>query len=681
MNSGLNGLLQKYGLVSAVYFVLAIIFLNAVFSVFFRDYIVDNANRKEQVLQASHALEFMNKYVNLADLGLRGYIIDQDDRFLSPYSEAMEQYQDNLDELRDVLGQLGYDVKKMDKAEIAIQGYMGLVRDMVKMCQQGEVEEAISILRNDPGYDAWKIYSVFESDALNHIDEVVAEVESNFQVSTMRTLIIQVLFFIVSAPVLILTVRVYKKNRRTRERLFQTLSESNRKYIFDAGEEESEIEDESSVINTITRNLKQAAQFIGEITKGNYDIDWNGMNESNQKHNKENIAGELLMMRDQMKKVKIEDDKRIWISQGLSDFADIIRRNQHDFKLLSEELITNIVKYLKVQMGGLFIVNREDETDITLDLMGCYAYERLKTIEKSIKPGKGLVGQCYLEGELIYLKEVPQEFVNITSGLGDARPDSILIVPLKLNDRIEGVIELASLKPFEDHQIEFLLKLGESLASAISTVKNADNTRQLLEQTQQQSEEMRAQEEEMRQNMEELQATQEQMHRKNEEVEELLKKASDREKEMKKQNETIEREKEELETEKSILNTLMDLLPERITIKDDRGKYLRISEAKYKTLRAQGLNHLIGKSDEDIFGAEHFRKSYAVERDLMNSKKPVLDVEERIKISDDLSIWGLTSRVPFVDTSGNILGTIAITRDITKEKECEEELKKLKKGK
>jgi PAS domain S-box-containing protein len=447
------------------------------------------------------------------------------------------------------------------------------------------------------------------------------------------------------------------------------------------GGEESEIEDESSVINTITRNLRQAAQFIGEITKGNYVIDWNGMNENNQKHNKENIAGELLMMRDQMKKVKIEDDKRIWISQGLSDFADIIRRNQHDFKLLSEELITNIVKYLKVQMGGLFIVNRENENDVILDLMGCYAYERLKTIQKSIKPGKGLVGQCYLEGELIYLKEVPQEFVNITSGLGDARPDSILIVPLKLNDKIEGVIELASLKPFEDHQIEFLLKLGESLASAIATVKNAENTRQLLEQTQQQSEEMRAQEEEMRQNMEELQATQEQMHRKNEEVEELLRKASDRENEMKKQNEVINQEKTELEKERSILNTLMELLPERITIKDDRGKYLRISEAKYKTLRAQGFNHLIGKSDEDIFGAEHFRKSFTVEKELMNSKKPVLDVEEKIRISDEVTIWGLTSRVPFVDTSGNILGTIAITRDITREKECEEKLMNLKKEK
>jgi PAS domain S-box-containing protein len=301
-------------------------------------------------------------------------------------------------------------------------------------------------------------------------------------------------------------------------------------------------------------------------------------------------------------------------------------------------------------------------------------------LEKKVPPGKGLVGQCYLEGDTIYMKEVPQDFVNITSGLGDARPNCVLIVPLKLNDKIEGVIELASLKPFAEHEIEFIEKLGETLASAIITVRSAESTNILLEQTQQQAEEMRAQEEEMRQNMEELQATQEQMHRKNEEVEELLRKASERETEMKKQNEIIASEKAELETETAILNTLMEVLPERITVKDEQGRFLKLSEAKYKTLREQGYKNIIGKSDRDIFGEEHFAKSFAIEKDLMKSKKPVLDLEEKINISKEVSIWGLTSRVPFVGSSGKVLGTIVVTKDITREKTCAEELAKLQAG-
>jgi hypothetical protein len=55
---------------------------------------------------------------------------------------------------------------------------------------------------------------------------------------------------------------------------------------------------------------------------------------------------------------------------------------------------------------------------------------------------------------------------------------------LKLNDKIEGVIELASLNPFAEHEIEFIEKLGETLASAIITVRSAESTNMLLEQTQ-----------------------------------------------------------------------------------------------------------------------------------------------------------------------------------------------------
>jgi GAF domain-containing protein len=109
---------------------------------------------------------------------------------------------------------------------------------------------------------------------------------------------------------------------------------------------------------------------------------------------------------------------------------------------------------------------------------------------------------------------MPEEYVRITSGLGDANPRALLLFPLKVDKEAYGIIELASFHEFEAHEIEFVEKLGESIAATLGSVRAAQKNRQLIEQFQQQTEEMRAQEEEMRQNMEELQATQEEVARK-----------------------------------------------------------------------------------------------------------------------------------------------------------------------
>ena len=664
-------------LVISIYIILLVITVNSALILNYRNVIVDNSTVKEQILQANHGIEFMNKYVNLADLGLRGYIIDQDNKFLSPYNEAISSYKNNFEELRSVLIDQGFDISSMTTAENAVDRYMKLVQQMVQMCSLGEVDEAISILREDPGYDAWMIYSVFEREVLEFEGILSEQANERYNSMIIRMIVAQLILFFVGVPILIIAIISIKRGRKNRIKLYENLSASNKKYIFNPGND-YEIEDEEHVVENLISNLKKTTGFINNIAKGNYEISWDGLTAENSTMNTDNIAGELITMRDQMKKVKSEDEIRIWITQGLSNFAEIVRENQNDFKILAEKLIINIVKYLNAQQGGLFILNDENEHDQHLELMGCYAYDRIKSKEKRIEFGQGLVGQCYLEKETIYMTKVPQEFVNITSGLGDARPDCILIVPLKLNEKIEGVIEVASMKSLEAYKIEFVERLGETIASAITSVRTTENTQLLLERSQQQAEEMRAQEEEMRQNMEELQATQEQMQRKTEEVESLLKTTSENEEAIKSQNKIILEEKIALETEDSILSALMDVIPDRVTVKDKTGRYLKVSKSKYKSLQEKGFKDIIGKSDVDMFGKEHFEKSYKIEKDIMTNQQAVLNIEEKIEISTGVSIWGLTSRVPLHDKKGEIIGTLVVTRDITKEKEFEDEIKLLK---
>jgi transcriptional regulator with GAF, ATPase, and Fis domain len=142
-----------------------------------------------------------------------------------------------------------------------------------------------------------------------------------------------------------------------------------------------------------------------------------------------------------------------------------------------------------------------------MSMKACYAWDKKKFLNHKIHKGEGLAGQSWQEGDLIYLTEVPQNYIRITSGLGDANPTSVLIVPLKVKRQIFGVVEIASFGQFQDFEIEFVQKIAESIASTISSVKINARTQRLLEESQEMTEQMRAQEEEMRQNMEELQAT------------------------------------------------------------------------------------------------------------------------------------------------------------------------------
>ena len=269
------------------------------------------------------------------------------------------------------------------------------------------------------------------------------------------------------------------------------------------------LDEESRRVNTLT-------EFIQAVSSGNYSIELTSAGEG------DNLTRTLVDMRDKLRDNADDDRKRNWSTSGVAQIGEILRSTSGTSKDLYDKIIQFVVKYTKSNQGGLFILNDDNENDHYLELVSAYAYERKKFIEKRVGTTEGLIGQCFLEGARIYLVEIPQEYVNITSGLGGSVPTSLLLVPMKVNEKIYGVIELASFQKYEDYQIEVVEKFAESIGSTISSVKISESTKVLLEKTQQQAEEMRAQEEEMRQNMEELEATQEEMRRKEKHIQNML---------------------------------------------------------------------------------------------------------------------------------------------------------------
>ena len=278
-------------------------------------------------------------------------------------------------------------------------------------------------------------------------------------------------------------------------------------------EREDEIGNISSSVNILVDGLTRTSLFASEIGKGNLKADYIALGDN------DHLGNALLSMRNNLNAVAEEDFKRNWATNGLAQMGDILRKQTDKEEELFFNVLSFIVTYLEANQGGLFILNKESDKDIYVELVASYAYNKRKYSKKRIDFGEGLVGQSIQEGDTIFLTEVPEEYVEITSGLGKANPRCILIVPLKVNEDIHGVVEIASFKILDNYKIEFVQKLAESIASTISNVKINIRTKLLLEQSQQQAEELKSQEEEMRQNMEELAATQEEMKRKSAELE------------------------------------------------------------------------------------------------------------------------------------------------------------------
>jgi len=271
-----------------------------------------------------------------------------------------------------------------------------------------------------------------------------------------------------------------------------------------------EIGEMNLAINSLLKGLKETSNFAYEIGKGNFEHKYTPLSE------KDVLGNSLLDMRKSLQfakneeeKRKIEDLQRSWTTEGLAKFGEILRHHTENIKELSNDIIINMVKYLNANQGGIFILNDSNPEDIHLELLSAYAYNRKKYITKKIKIGDGLVGAVALEKYTIYMTEIPNEYIEIESGMGSANPRSILIVPLKIEEEILGVIEIASFNELQSHEINLVERIAESIASTLSTARINTRTAELLEQSKKQALEMHEQEEEMRQTIEQMQISQE----------------------------------------------------------------------------------------------------------------------------------------------------------------------------
>jgi hypothetical protein len=334
--------------------------------------------------------------------------------------------------------------------------------------------------------------------------------EENYQQDMLTMIFVQALILLLGVPALLTILSRITTSQRKRHALFASIDASNRQFVFD-NQEPIDSREEEQIIDYLKTNLAEASEFIVEVTNRNYNVSWTGLTDSLAEFNRDNLAGTLIKMRDHLKEVKVKDDQHLWTVNGLATFSDIIRNNMNDLTLFADRIVSELVKYTEANQAAFFVVNEDQEM---LELKGCFAYDRKKFINQGIEKGHGLAGQCWQDKQPIVLKEIPKESVSITSGLGEATPTYLIVALLLAEEKVMGVMEIASFEVFEQYKVGFIESLCSSIGSSLAMISANEKTGVLLQESKEMDERLHSQEEELLQNTEELQATQEEMQRK-----------------------------------------------------------------------------------------------------------------------------------------------------------------------
>lgn len=257
----------------------------------------------------------------------------------------------------------------------------------------------------------------------------------------------------------------------------------------------------------------KTTDFISKLIQEDFDATYEADEDDKLGKSLMNLRDTLRNNKEVAEKRRSDDDIRNWTAEGLAKFGDLLRRDNDNLSNLAYNVVKNLTDYIGGIQGGFYLIQTNEKDEKLFELTAFYAYGRKKYADRQIKWGKGIIGTSAIELKSIYLTDLPDSYITVTSGLGQANPRCLLVSPMIANDELFGVFELASLQDLDEYKIKFVEQVAESTASILSTVQMNMQTGRLLEESKAQAQALSSQEEEMRQNMEELQATQEEAAR------------------------------------------------------------------------------------------------------------------------------------------------------------------------
>jgi signal transduction histidine kinase/HAMP domain-containing protein/ActR/RegA family two-component response regulator len=208
---------------------------------------------------------------------------------------------------------------------------------------------------------------------------------------------------------------------------------------------------------------------------------------------KDNLNEMIRNLRETMR-VNTEED---WLKTNLERFTRMLQ-GQRNLSTVSSMILSELAPLVGAQHAVFYVLtDLNDGGEPVLQFQAGYGYKERKHLGKFFRLGEGLVGQCAVEKERILLTEVPGDYVQVNSGLGEAPPLNIIVLPILFEGKVRAVIELASLAPFSRTHQSFLDQLNESIGLVLNTVDATSVTEKLLEQARSQAQELQSRQDQL----------------------------------------------------------------------------------------------------------------------------------------------------------------------------------------
>lgn len=399
-------------------------------------------------------LEDLNSKIKDAETDQRGYIITGEKRYLEPYNAAITAVDQEVKELQRLTADNPNQQRRLNTLQSLLTSRLAKLQETINLRNNQGSTATLPVLLTDGGKKLMDALSNVIIEMETEERELLKQRSREAEITSEQT--IYTIAYGIPLFFVILTLIGFFLARNISKPLNEISNVTARLATGDLSASVPSL-NRWDEIGMLTQTFNQMIASLRETTRKNNEQDW--------------------------------------FKSNLAKFNRLLQGHRN-LERVSKLILSELAPLVGAQQGVFYLMDSVNNQPL-LRLLSSYAYQERKHLANQFRLGEGLVGQCALEKERILLTEVPENYIKISSGLGEATPLNIIVLPVLFERQVTAVIELASFQRFSEIHLTLLDQLTESIGVVLNKIGSDMRTEQLLKQSQSLTEELQSQQEEL----------------------------------------------------------------------------------------------------------------------------------------------------------------------------------------